>query len=204
MSNREHNRKTLEEALGRLPSCRPPEGLWGRIESELVREENEEPLRSALEQLPAYSPPSSVWEAVEAGLEREGRPPRIRRLAWLAAAASVAALVAWVVFYLSAEPGIKPVYTYETEEAAPGMFANNWDADEAALRAVVEQFSRDPWAKTHNQHGRMLEDWQELEEARAEVKEIMELYGKDARLVRQMGEIERERSRLVKAMATGI
>ncbi|MCB0582808.1 MAG: hypothetical protein KDD10_26250 [Phaeodactylibacter sp.] len=204
MSYHEHNRKTLEEALGRLPSYRPPESLWGRIESELAREENEKPLRHALEQLPAYSPPPSVWETVEAGLDRGERQPRIRRLAWLAAAASVAALVAWAVFYLPAEPGIKPVYTYETEEVAPGMFANNWDADEAALRAVVEQFARDPWAKTHNQHGRMLEDWQELEEARAEVKEIMELYGKDARLVRQMGEIERERSRLVKAMATGI
>ena len=203
MKYQEYNRNTLKEALSRLPEHQPPDNLWARIESGLEVEEQEEVLQNALEELPAYSPPPSVWENIEKGLERQEKTPRLRRLRWVAAA-SVAVLVAWSIAYLSGGTQPRAVYSYGTEKANPGMLANNWDADEEAMNAVVEAFSRDPLAKRQQQYGRLLDEWQELEEARAEIKEIMELYGKDARLARQMGEIERERSKLAKAMAMTI
>ena len=208
MNDTEYNRNTLKEALGRLPQYQPPGNLWGQIEAELAREEKEQVLKDALHRLPSYAPPPTIWEAVEAGLEKEQERQaprfRLRRLIWPAAAASIAALVAWFVFYPSEDAGLQAVYTYEIEKTTPGLFDNDWDTDEDALETVVEQFSRDPLAKRQDQYKDILEDWRELQEAKAEIREMMEMYGKDARLVRQMGEIERERSKLARAMATAI
>lgn len=201
MNYDEQNRNTLQEALSRLPQYRPPDELWGQIESELSRKET-------LGRLPSYSPPPAVWEAIETGLEKEKEtaPPRfrLRRLAWPAAAASIAALVAWFMFYPPGDAGPQAVYTYETGKANLELLANDWDADDESLKTVVEQFSRDPIAQRKEQYAEILEDWKELQEAKAEIKEVMELYGKDARLVRQMSEIERERSKLARAMAMAI
>ncbi|MCB0560981.1 MAG: hypothetical protein H6573_17570 [Lewinellaceae bacterium] len=208
MNDTEYNRHTLKEALGRLPLYQPPDNLWGKIEAELEREDKELALNDALAQLPSYSPPPSVWEAVEAGLEKEQERQaprfRLRRLIWPAAAACIAAMVAWFVFYPSEDAGLQAVYTYEIEKTTTGLFENDWDEDEDALKTVVEQFSRDPLAKRQDQYNDILEDWRELQEAKAEIREMMDRYGKDARLVRQMGEIERERSKLARAMATAI
>ena len=205
MNYAEQNRKTLNEALARLPQYSPPDSLWGQIEFELGHEENERALQDALDRLPSYSPPGSVWEAIETGLAQpqQAHRFRLRRLLW-PAAASVAAIVAWFLFFPSGDAGLHPVYSYTTERASLELYGNDWDSDDQAMKTVVEQFSRDPLAKRQQEYGRILEEWQELEEAKSEVREIMSRYGKDARLVLQMSEIERERSKLAKAMAMAI
>lgn len=203
MKDTEHNRKTLEEALSRLPLHEPPAGLWTQIESELAREKKERGLQDALEKLPSYSPPPAVWEAIESGLEPRARV-RLRRLAWPAAAAGIAILLSFFLFDPFGEESPQPVYTYAIEKANPELLENNWDDDEQAMKTVVEQFSRDPVAKRQDDYGRILDEWKELEEAKAEIRAVMDTYGKDARLVRQMSDLERERSRLIRVMAVAM
>lgn len=198
MNHTEQNRNTLKEALSQLPQHPPPESLWGQIESELARQDT-------LGRLPSYSPPSSVWKAIETELEQPRETPRfrLRRLFW-PAAASVAAIVAWFLLFPSGGDGLQPVYSYAIERANLELLENDWDSDDQAMKTVVEQFSRDPVAKRQEEYGRILKEWQELEEAKSEVREVMSRYGKDARLVRQMSEIEYERSRLARVMAMAI
>ena len=95
-------------------------------------------------------------------------------------------MVAWFVFYPSEDAGLQAVYTYEIENNH-GLVENDWDEDEDALKTVVEQFSRDPLTKRQDQYNDILEDWRNRREAKAEIREMMDRYGKDARLVRQMG-----------------
>lgn len=206
MKYTEHNRNTLREALNRLPQHEPPDETWEQLEAELGKSRGAAALKAALGQLPSYSPPPSVWEAIESGLEQPAKAPsfRFRRLILPAAAASIAALAAWFVFHPFGEAELKTTYAYETARINSGLFENDWDEDEEALQAVAGQFREDPLARRQDQYQALLEEWRELEEAKAEVKEIMELYGKDARLVRQMSAIERERSKVAKAMAMGI
>ncbi len=203
MNDTEHNRKTLKEALNRLPQHEPPAGLWTQIESELSREEQERALQDALEKLPAYSPPPAVWEAIESGLEPKALA-RLHRLAWPAVAASIAILVAFFLFNPFVEAGLHPEYTYSVEKANLDLLGNDWDDDEQAMKTVVEQFSSDPVAKRQDDYGRILDEWKELEEAKTEIRAVMDTYGKDARLVRQMSDIERERSRLIRVMAVAM
>lgn len=204
MNYTEYNRKTLKAALSRLPQHEPPPGLWTEIESGLEREEKEQALHDALGKLPSYSPPPAVWEAIEAGLEQpdKTRRVRLRRLGRWAAAAGVAAVVAaWFLLQPSGESGPQPVYSYTTEKANPGLLDNDWDNDEKAMKTVVELFAQDPVAKRQDEYGRILDEWKELEAAKAEIREVMDTYGNDARLVRHMSDIERERSKLVRVMA---
>lgn len=204
----EHNRHTLRDALKQLPQYDPPEQSWRQIAAKLDKEEREATLKDALGRLPSYSPPSKVWEAIEGGLKQteKARPHRFRlhRLFLPAAAAGIAVLTAWFLLRPTGEQGMKTTYAFEVIRANTALLENDWDEDEKAMQAVVEQFRGDPFAQRQEQYSRLLEEWRELEEARAEVKAIMKLYGKDARLIRQVGEIERERSRLARAMAMAI
>ena len=72
------------------------------------------------------------------------------------------------------------------------------------MQQALTAFKKDPTARTLDEYPDLLSEWQELSDAREEITRIMERYGNDARLVRQLSEIERERSRLLRNMIAQI
>ncbi len=56
----EKNKSELKKALRRLPHYEPPENIWDGIESDLFSDQ----LSKAVKILPEYDPPSLVWEKV--------------------------------------------------------------------------------------------------------------------------------------------
>lgn len=208
MNSKEQNQEVLKAAIRQLPAYRPPDAVWAGIDAALGRMEREQPLQEALAQLPVYAPPESLWESIQAELPDtiNQRAPRLRPITWASAAAAAIALFATAYFlWPSPDSPLNVSYAYETTtDSSPTLFENDWDEDEPALQMAVEQFSRDPVARQDPDYQSILVEWKELNEAKAEVVEIMERYGKDGRLIRQLSEIERERSTLAKQMVSQI
>lgn len=208
MRSNEANHETLEEAVRQLPSYAPPPEVWANIEQALEIMTLERPLHEAIGQLPAYRPPAHLWAAIEAGLAAEPahRPGRMRALRWASAAAAATVLLLTAYFLVpTPDSQLKLSYIRETADApAQGLYHNDWDADEASLQQLAEQYSKDPVAKQQPEYSSILAEWQDLNDAKAEVVSFMERYGKDGQIIRQLAEIERERSALARQMAIQI
>lgn len=194
----------LKKTLRELPNYKPPTTAWQRIAQALQNEDGEQDLQGRLQQLPMYDPPATVWQGIEGALP-------VRRIVplrtWLARAAAVIAL-ALGTWYLWPTESVRLQATYEYQTETAGLAWDSptadWSDDEMAIAQAVAQFRNDPLARSSDYYDDLIDEWEELTRAKAEITEIMELYGKDAQLIRQMSEIEQERSGLIRRMVREI
>jgi hypothetical protein len=203
MNEKQKNERGLQAALRQLPQYGPRPGIWEGIAAELERDQREQPLRQALAGLPRYAPPDDLWPRIAAELPRRSGP---RILPWAAAAAAALALLL-VFFFLrpSEQDDLNYAYVFQTEEAPPsGFFTQDWEEDQADLQAVAARFAEAPVAQVNPDYLLWREEWAELNQAKAEVVAMMQRYGRDGSLIRQLAAIERERSALARKMAAQI
>ncbi len=209
---REDHKATLYRALRQLPQYEPPAGLWTAIAEGLEEDESEERLLGALRRLPGYAPPPEVWQAIEQGLGEEPRlpapalPRRRRRRAWSIAAAVALLGTAALIWWQETRPPAAIVTIEQTQEIRPDDLAAaaDWNADEAAFHQVLNQVSDHPLLRETPQLKTLQEELEELNGAKEEIEYMMQRYGRDAELVRQIGKIERERSELLKQLVAMI
>lgn len=199
----ELNYQTLRNAIERLPTFAPPREVWDAVDRTLTSEET---LENAIEQLPTYAPPAFVWERVEAELNK---PAKIRRLrpVWLsAAAAALVVLTLGTYFWLTQDSAsVEQVQVVFAEAEQPvNILKIDWDEDESVMKEVVDAFAQKASFVQEPENQSLLSEWEELNEAKAEIKTMLTKYGNDADLVRTIAEIERQRSAIVKQMAMEI
>ncbi|NBC09668.1 MAG: hypothetical protein GVY26_20945 [Bacteroidetes bacterium] len=198
----------LSARLSALPAYDPPAAVWKHIDQLLQASAQEAPLREQLQQLPDYDPPAEVWENIEQGLPDGQSGQTVPLRTWLARAAAVIALVigTWYFWPSDYNTALQATYGHSTETAglAWNTAAEDWADEEAAIAYAVKQFQDDPLARSSDHYHDLMVEWKELNEAKDEITEIMELYGKDAQLIRQMSEIEQERSSLLRRMVREI
>ena len=189
---KEKNRHTLRHALDRLPDHTPPADAWGGIERALTP--------GLAERLPSYQPPPSVWNGLskelarpqvpsEGGRERILGPARRLPAKRLAIAASLLFLLALGYGWWPGDSG--PAISYaHTQEVAPAGTEPDWDREEASFSDVLNQLATvdEPELNT------LRMELTELTEAKEEVKTMLVTYGEDPAVVRQLAEIERDRS----------
>jgi hypothetical protein len=204
----EKNRKTLIEGVRSLPLHSPPPGLWNNIETQL---DNRMRFQQAIDDLPQYAPPSRVWEQLEAALDQPAagsKSLRIRRLIskpyrWAAVAAVACGLIAgvWLLFPADPAPLTSIVYSEETLTAPP--VSSDWNTEESSFALVLQQVDQSPVADA-NTVQRLKLEYHELTDARQEVEDMMQRYGKDADLLKEVARIERERTKVIKELAAWI
>ncbi len=193
MSNmQEKNRDTLRRALDRLPEYEPPAGLWHRLDGGL-----DHPTPApGLDRLPGYAPPPQVWNQLSRSLDQSNRRQlRHRRYTWMAVAASVLVLVG--VWFTQQYNAPKVTLSYTTEAAPPPVNAD-WDEEETAFAQLFDDEEADADPVLNSLRLELLE----LTDAKEEVKAMLVQYGEDADLVRQLGDIERERSELYRQVVS--
>lgn len=206
MSKQEKNYETLLRAIATLPERQAPRGSWHAIAHRLEEEQQFAQLSSTAKQLPVLPAPAGVWAEIEEELARPAAAPtrRLWARSWLgwAAALTLALTAAWYAW--PEQPAASVTVSVSTEEADPSLLTADWDADEAAFAQV---------SALYRQHRRVFSspvgrDWlaelQELNDARAELKAAIETFGRDAVLLNQLADIERERSAILKKMAQQI
>lgn len=193
----EINHQNLAKALKQLPQLQAPDGLWSAIELQL---DAEEPLYQAIRQLPVYEAPAIVWDNIAQEINKSATIWRLSK--WIpAAAAAVTLLVSasWVAIRYVNQPKISIAYTQEVQSQS--LAQNDWDQNEADFNEVQNRYSQMCRLNQTADNCKLSQELAELNAAKKELKQILERYGNDPELVRQLGLIEMDRSRVARQMA---
>lgn len=186
--------RPLKKAIQQLPTYEPSGAVWSRIEADLE-------LHHAVQQLPTYEPSGALWEKIEADLPKKGR--RIA-LVWRSVAAAVLVLVA-ATFWWQLQSNEASVLVERSEEVQNNIvLAADWNADEADFERVAKLCVQHPFLCETKEVQTLQEELAELEEAKAVLLQQMNKYGKQARLIHQVKNIEQERSEVVRAIVKEI
>ncbi len=189
----EHNKDKLKEALQQMRSFSPPDGLWEKISAGMEESsEDQQVLNEAVDRLPGYTPPVSVWNRLTRVLDQDADQRKLRVLrrrqvlAWAAVVALLISATAWLWY----EPGPKVSLQYAQETVQEFKAAQDWNADEPTFAKLEEVLAEvnDP---TIN---KLRLEYEELSTAHQDVEAMLVSYGQDPQLIRQMAEIERERT----------
>lgn len=184
----------LKNAIRQLPTYEPNNVLWSRIESDLE-------LNNAVQQLPIYEPNDALWDRIEVNLPTKNR--RIH-LMWRSVAAAMVLVIA-ATFLWQFQENKATIAVEQTEEVYNNkLLVADWDADEADFERIHEWCVRHPFLCETEEVKTLQEELAELEEAKALLLQQMNKYGKQARLVHQVKNIEQERSEVVRALVKEI
>lgn len=199
---KEHNKKTLIEALSTLPEHEPNDGLWDQIETNMQMPETERFPRQFLRQLPQYDPPASVWDAIVRETAAEGK---VRFIGWkrvLAVAASLALLLVayWQLNRTTNLAADAVAVSYSQEEVDPLLVNQNWDEDEDAFQEFLSLCEGKKFVCERPEFKQLQGELEELTQAKNDLKDALGAYGANPELVIQMKEIELERTDLLKKM----
>jgi len=189
---KEKNKQTLRDALDRLGEYEAPKSAWGDITANL------KPVLA--DKLPTYAPDAGVWNGISRQMEQADEAQAQRRMAKertlplrkFAGIAAAVALLVTIGLGISHELQTRQTVTIAySQEAAPKDEIQDWDIDEASFNnAIAEIEARNE--PTLNSLGLELG---ELTEASKDIKAMLVSYGEnDPGLIRQLGEVERDRS----------
>jgi len=202
----EKHKATLDAAIRSLPVHKAPDGIWGGIDRDLTEAEQLDQVSEAARTLPMHQAPDHLWEAIADELDQ---PPSIQRPLWrrpwmqVAAAAAVLVLVAGI-YQWRADTPLPVSYSMEQEMADPTLLVSDWDTEEVAVAEVVQLYQDYLHSFPDQSERNWLEEYKELSQDRQELKAAMDRYGRDAQMINQLADIERERAKILKRMAQQI
>lgn len=201
----ERNHQTLKNAIGQLPRYTPKASVWEGIEHHLDEDSTQATLQDAIQQLPSYAPPAALWERIEADLNQPAVSRlRVSKTTWISIAAAMIFAVVSLVFWLNQTPEPEEHVQFVYAEAQQNAINADWDDDEAVIENIAKAYAQRASFLQNEQSETLLSDLEELNEAKVEIQNMMKKYGRDANLVQNIIEIERERTKIVKKMAQEI
>lgn len=200
------NKATLEAAIRSLPVHEAPESVWTGIEQDLAEAKQFDQVSEAARELPVHRAPDHLWNSIAKDLDK---PPAVHRplwrSAWVQVAASVAVLTIALGVYQWRSNSISPIaVSVDQEMADPTLLVSDWDTEEVAVAEVVQLYQNYLNSFPDRSERNWLEEYKELSRDRRDLKAAMDRYGRDAQMINQLADIERERARILKRMAQQI
>ncbi|MTB49661.1 hypothetical protein [Lewinella sp. W8] len=186
---KERNYDKLRRALDQLPDHQPPADCWRGIERELVG--------SLGDRLPSYRPPASVWnhlnQELDQGIPQSIHRARRRSLRWVAVAASFLLVLALAGnWWAQRNAGPTVTVAISSEPMPTATLVKDWDDEEQSFTEIIEEIDRRDEPTLNN----LRYELDELTSAKEEIQAMLVAYGDDPTVVRQLAEIERDRSDL--------
>ena len=192
---KEKNKATLKNTIPHLPQYYPPEEIWEGIDRVLTQDQQ---VQESLSQLPDYNPPAIVWEKIETELTPS---PRILRKRWypLAAAIMLGILATTALLWSFSQKSI--TYSYaEAELPAFPISDADWHDDDATIAALLTSYQSNPLMTDHPQFNEYQNEYNELMDARGEILQMINRYGMDHDMVRQIKNIELARNEVIQKL----
>lgn len=191
---KERNRDTLTHALQQLPQYAPGDALWRGIENALDKQ-------AVIEALPEYAPPPEVWAHIEANLYS---PRRIwlNRAKWVAVAAIAVGVGLGLRWMINADAPARITTGYSQDKVAAIEIPAVDAEEEAAFQDIPKQLAVAYLGDQAGEAQRLKTSLEELNGAVEEIRGMLKRYGPDNRMIEQLGDVERERTEVLKQMAS--
>ena len=200
--NQEFNHTILKKAITRLPIYEPPAKIWQGIDNELT-------LQNELKQLPNHQPPALVWKNIESNLSKSasrtwssGSTKRILWIKRLSIAAAI--LLIFGVGWWQLNPSNATQLSYAQEKINPQLLIADWDEDTEVLTQIEAICQIKNYVCTAPEFQQLEQELQELDEAKLDLKQAIDNFGKDTQLIAQLSEVELERTAILKKMMVNI
>lgn len=191
----ERNRQSLINAIKQLPNYRPSHQVWEVVEQELS-------LQEKLKELPSYQPPVFVWEDIETKLKDKHKSKLIpirNFKAWQVAAAIGLLIISTVIFRSFDSKETTNISVTEETIFTEGLKAD-WDQDEQYFQKILAYYEDHPFNKQIPEYQTLKTELEELEVAKEEIKTILNQYGTNPDIIKQLGKIELERTKIAKKL----
>lgn len=201
----ENNRESLLKAIEKLPEYAPPQEIWNAIDEELDVINNDQPLQHAIAELSTFEPPETLWNTIEQELDTPTSKRTTISFSKWSVAASVALLIAaFFAWQSTTNPEAKVEMIYTEIQEVEQEWKEDWDADEEDFQVVLAMLDENDLAKEAPESNRLQSELDELNLAKEELKMAISNFGQDSDLIRQLAEIERERTEILKKLASFI
>jgi len=187
------NKNILKKAITRLPNYEPSEAIWKTIDSELD-------LKKCIDTLPQYTPTEDLWENINRQLPTK-KTTVFSLKKWAVAAAILLCL--GVNFWLYSRPTTPPLQ-YAIENIDQQLFEADWDNDESLFEEINAICQTKTYSCTIPEFQSLEKELQELNEAKSDLKQAINSFGKDTELISQLSKIELERTMILKKMIATI
>lgn len=193
MREEEKNRDSLRRAIRQMQTYDPPSNRWNAIEKKLEEGvgADDTVLQEAVEVLPTHAPPAEVWNQLARQLDaKKHRQVRMKRMRFALSIAASLALVLTAAWWTLREAPPKISKHYSQETVQQFQLEVDWDSEEDLFNNLQEQLASVNIPSVNN----LKLELEELTSAKQEVEQMLQSYGQDPQLVKQLGEIERVRS----------
>lgn len=191
--NTESNKNILKQTITRLQEYTPPKEIWTAIDTELG-------FRNTINTLPNYTPKNEVWEQINQQLPT--KKVTVFSLKKWAIAATVL-LCFSISFWLYHRPTTAPLQ-YAIENIDQQLFEADWDEDESLFEEINAICQTKSYSCTIPEFQSLEKELNELNEAKSDLKQALNSFGKDTELISQLSEIELERTAVLKKMIATI
>jgi len=206
--NRDKNHMTLKKAVTQLPPYQPPDDIWLALDKELN-------LQKGVHQLPKHQPPDLVWETIELNLVESASIPIAigtisgstrSRLFWLkklSIAASFLLLIG-ISWWAMNQSTVTKQFQYTKETIDATLLEADWDEDGEALAQIEAICKAKIYTCALPEFQQLEQELAELNEAKSDLKQAIDNFGKDTQLIAKLSEVELERTTILKKMMANI
>jgi len=168
-------------------------------------------LQKGLQQLPKHQPPALVWETIELNLtESASRNQRSgstqHRLFWLkrlSIAASFLLLIG-IGWWVRNQARTTQQFQYAQETIDLQLLETDWDEDGEALAQIEAICKAKAYTCALPEFQQLEQELAELNEAKSDLKQAIDNFGKDLQLIAKLSEVELERTTILKKMMANI
>lgn len=205
--NKETNHIILKKVVTQLPIYKPPNELWSAIDNELD-------LHKRLQALQNHQPKEFVWKAIETNLVKDisssitintntnktSRTFLVKRLSIAASILFILGISWWIMTDIFTQNKFQ--YTQETIDRQ--LLLADWDEDGEVLTQIKAICENKNYACTAPEFQQLEQELNELNEAKSDLKQAIDDFGKDTQLIAKLSEIELERTVVLKKMIANI
>lgn len=185
--------------LSRLPQYDPPEQIWSNIEASLDREETDF--------LPLYDPSDLIWDKIDQEINPSQKIHKLWsrsafRLASVAVLTGLVGLTSLLMWQSRQREHVQ--YTYHEESTVSAQFAHLQEDDEEAFVLLDQWCTNYPFECAQPEIQELKGQLSELASAKAHLTREIGQYEANPILVRQLVDLEKERTRLMNALIAKI
>ncbi len=186
----------MKDPLNSLPQYDPPEEVWENVRSVL---EGDSALRASLKHLPQYEPPGKIWGGIKKELENKKRF-LIYRLAAAAAILLIPLGAWWFLNKPVSSERITISFSQEVVQKRPVL--SNEEADREITQMVDGWCEQYDWICTTDEFIYLKNELEDLSQARVRLLKAIGPYDDNPVLITTLSRIERERSEVLRRMAS--